>query len=180
MSNFNSIYKITPRPEEVWICNVERTQELSRRINKRSYPSDKLPVNMECRAVQTNRVHFPMLDARKKCNVNLENRGIFSSERIFSPGDSAPYNGYANKVNDESRLRNIIFPIQNGLQSKYIPNMTSDLYMNHRQIGGRNELNPHPNLFKEDDFKTKPPCYNGQIGTETFNNNTRVQLRNIK
>ena len=79
MSNFNSIYKITPRPEEVWICNVERTQELSRRINTRSYPSDKLPINMECRAVQTKRVHFPMLDARKKCNVNLENRGIFSS-----------------------------------------------------------------------------------------------------
>ena len=58
--------------------------------------------------------------------------------------------------------------------------MTSDLYMNHRQIAGRNELNPYPNLFKEDVFKTKPPCYNDQIGIETFYNNTREQLRNAK
>ena len=180
MSNFNTVYKMTPRPQEVWVCNIERTQELSRRINSRSYPTNKLSVNIEPRAVQTNRVHFPMLDTRKKSNVTVENRGVFCSKRIFSPGDSAPYNGYATKINDESKLRNIIFPIQNGLQSKYIPNMTSDLYMNHRQISGRSELNPHPNLFKEDNYKTEPPCYQEQIGIQTFNNCTKVQIKNIK
>ena len=180
MSNFNTVYGMTPRPEEVWICNMERTQELSRRMNVRNYPSDKLPINIDPRAVQTKRVHFPILDARKKSNVNLENRGIFCSKRIFSPGDSAPYNGYANKINDESKLKNIIFPIQKGLQSKYIPNMTSDLYMNHRQIVGRNELNPYPNLFREEVYKTEAPCYYEQVGTKTFHNNTKVQLKNIK
>ena len=29
MSNFNTVYKMTPRPQEVWVCNIERTQELS-------------------------------------------------------------------------------------------------------------------------------------------------------
>ena len=58
--------------------------------------------------------------------------------------------------------------------------MTSDLYMNHRQISGRSELNPHPNLFKEDNYKTEPPCYQEQIGIQTFNNCTKVQIKNIK
>ena len=45
--------------------------------------------------------------------------------------------------------------------------MTSDLYMNHRQIGGTNVLNPYPNLFKEETHNTEPPCYWEQIVTKT-------------
>tara|TARA_B100000795_G_C22640306_1_gene376195 strand:- start:157 stop:702 length:546 start_codon:yes stop_codon:yes gene_type:complete len=180
MADFNSVYKMTPKPEEIWICNIDRTQELSRRINKRRYPDAKMSVNIAPRAVQTQRVHFPMLDSRKVSNVNMENRGVFDNEKIFSPGDSAPFNGFASKIDDESNLKNIIYPIQDGFQSKYIPNMTSDLFMNHRLVAGRNEVNPHTGLFEEHEYFTKPPCYRDQIGTEIFNNCTKVQIKNIK
>ena len=96
---------------EAYICNIDRTHELSRRMNKRVYSTAKLPVSFDPRPVATNRVHFPMLDARKKSNVALENRGFFDSQRVFSPGDAAPFNGFMNKVDDESKLRNIIFPM---------------------------------------------------------------------
>jgi len=171
---------LTPRPTEAWICNRKRTLDLSKRMNNRIYASNNLHMNLEPRAVQTKRVQFPILDARKKPMVDLENRGIFCSKTTFSPGDSAPFNGYMKKVDDESKLLNIVFPIQNGLQSKFIPGMTSDLFINSNLVVGRNEVNPHVGLFEKNKYNTQGPCFGNQIGQDLFHNNTKVQLKNVK
>ena len=63
-----------------------------------------------------------------------------------------------NKVDDESKLRNIIFPLQKGIQSKFVPNSTSDLYSNEIFIAGRKEYNPYPRLFKQEKFSPVTPC----------------------
>ena len=162
---------------EAYICNIGRTQELSRRMNKRVYPSSKLPVGFDPRPVQTNRVLMPILDARKKSAVPLDNRGFFSSERTFSPGDLAPYNGYMKNVDDESKLLNIIFPNQNAPQSKFIPDTKSDLYDNSYLAVGRKEEQQFPGLFQEQTFAPFNPntC---DLGGNLFNNSTRVQLMN--
>ena len=165
---------------EAYVCNIGRTHDLSRRMNKRVYSNEKLPVSFDPRPVATNRVHFPMLDARKKSNVALENRGFFDSQRIFSPGDLAPFNGYMSKVDDESKLRNIIFPMQKGVQSKFIPNSNSDLYNNEKYVIGRKEYNPYVGLFKKENFNPVIPCNTSQIGFETFHNHTRQQTKNMK
>lgn len=165
---------------EAYICNIGRTHDLSRRINKRVYPSEKLPVSIEPRPVATNRVHFPMLDSRKKSQVSLENRGVFDNQRIFSPGDLGPFNGYMSKIDDESKLRNIIFPLQMGAQSKFIPGSDSDLFNNEMYAVGRKEYNPHVGLYKEEKFDPVIPCNTEQIGFKTFNNHTRQQTKNMK
>ena len=165
---------------EAYICNIGRTHDLSRRINKRVYASEKLPVSFDPRPTATNRVHFPMLDARKKSSVALENRGLFDPQRVFSPGDLGPFNGYMNKVDDESKLRNIIFPMQRGVQSKFIPSSSSDLFNNELYVVGRKEMNPHEGLFKQEKFNPVIPCNTPYIGFETFHNHTRQQTKNVK
>ena len=172
--------RFTPNPNEAWICNMNRTEDLNKRIKKRYVPSNKLHMNLDPRSVQTKRVHFPILDARKKSSVPLENRGYFCHNSMFTPGTSAPFNGYMKNVDDESKLFNIIFPLQNGLQSKFIPNMTSDMYVNHNLVAGRKEHNPHQGLFEKQNYKTDLPCYSNQVGQEIFHNNTKVQLKNVK
>ena len=165
---------------EPYICNINRTHDLDVRINNRRYPSNKLPVTFEPRGVATNRVHFPMLDARKKSSVKLENRGFFDQSVTFSPGNSAPFNGYMRNIDDESKLKNIIFPDQKAVQSKFIPSSTSDLYSNKYLAVGRNEVNPFPGLFRNERFKMVKPCNTDQIGFERFYNHTRQQTKNLK
>jgi hypothetical protein len=165
---------------EAYVCNIGRTHDLSKRINKRVYASEKLPVSFDPRPVATNRVHFPMLDARKKSSVTLENRGFFDSSRVFSPGNLAPFNGYMKSIDDESKLKNIIFPMQKGIQSKFIPSSNSDLYNNEKYVAGRKEYNPYTGLFHQENFNPVIPCNTNQIGFETFHNHTRQQTKNLK
>ena len=63
-------------------------------------------------------------------NVSRSHIGFFCSKETFSPGNLAPFNGYMRKIDDESKLKNIIFPNQRATQSKFIPSSTSDLYFN--------------------------------------------------
>ena len=158
---------------EAYVCNIGRTHDLSRRMNKRVYPSEKLPVAFTPRPVATNRVHFPMLDCRKKSSVKLENRGVFDSQRVFAPTSLAPFNGYMNKIDDESKLRNIIFPLQKGIQSKFIPGSSSDLYNNEFYVVGRKEYNPHVGLFKKENFVTLASQYRDYIKNKTWINKTK-------
>jgi len=85
-----------------------------------------------------------------------------------------------NKIDDESKLRNIIFPLQKGIQSKFIPSSSSDLYNNEFYVVGRKEYNPYVGLFKKENFKPVIPCNTDQIGFKTFNNHTRQQTKNLK
>jgi hypothetical protein len=165
---------------EAYVCNMGRTQQLNSRINNRIYPSSKLPVSFDVRPVQTKHVLFPILDCRKKPMVQVENRGFFDDSQTFSPGDSAPFNGYMKKIDDESKLKNIVFPNQKSVQSKFIPGSNSDLFRNDMYTVGRNEYNPYPGLFKEENFRPVIPCNTRQIGFETFNNHTRQQTKNLK
>ena len=84
------------------------------------------------------------------------------------------------KIDDESKLKNIIFPNQRATQAKFIPNSTSDLYSNNYLIVGRQENNPYPGLFRDEVFKPVKPCNTDQIGFERFYNHTRQQTKNLK
>ena len=58
-------------------------------------------------------------------NPCLENPGInkiYNTQTMFASSDSIPFTGYQNRVDDESKLRNIIFPMQKCPQNKFIPN----------------------------------------------------------
>ena len=90
MSNFNTVYGMTPRPEEVWICNMERTQELSDRMYGRNMPSHQLGAAYFARPVDTYATVFPMLECHKPTTVVKAKFPQYSQTKMFNPGQSAP------------------------------------------------------------------------------------------
>ena len=76
-------------------------------------------------------------------------------------------------------MRNQYFALQAAPQAAYIPSSSSDLYKVTIAQDSRPEPQPFLGLF--DDYRMNPfaPVRNAdpKIGSDTFLNNTRVQLR---
>jgi hypothetical protein len=119
---------------------------------------------------------MPVLDGRAKATVPIIYKQPYQIGSTFNPGSSSPFVGYASNVNDESRLRNQFFGLQNCEQSVYVPKSNSDLYMVKVSGGHRSEPMLFPNLFEEPEMETfNPNTVN--VGKNFFENNTRVQLK---
>ena len=121
-------------------------------------------------------------------NKCLENPGInkiYNTRKMFTPSDSLPFSGFQNKVDDESKLRNIIFPMQKCPQNKFIPNSTSDLYNN---TISKNNFKKHPSFenikkremnYTRENFNKFNPNVCG-MKDQMFNNSTRIHIKNLK
>ena len=84
--------------------------------------------------------------------------------------------GYGINVDNESKLRNQFFALQKGDNHLYVPSSTSDLYKN--DIPYDKTIN-EPGVFNVEEFNDFNPNKSNIIGRDIFNNNTRVQLKNI-
>ena len=158
-------------------CQENRVEELNIRISTRNLPSEPLPPYFSSRAVPTRYVKMPIVDCRLQSDVKVHNSCDYSPYTVFNPGDSAPYAGYATAIDQNSRLKNIFFPLQDCPQSKYIPSSTSELY-NYRPIPKPVNMT-HNLLFKSYKFNSFNPnmC---DLGKKLFNNHTRIQTKNFK
>ena len=161
-------------------CQQNRTKELSDRIFQRNVPRQHMQMYFTPRSVETRQVYMPMLDCRKPNNTPCESLPIFDVNTMYAPSDSLPFNGFQNNVDTESKLRNIIFPIQKAAQSKFIPNSSSDLYVNsYLTLNNNSKNNPHPLLNHQENL----PKFNPNkldISKKTFNNHTRVDIRSLE
>ena len=156
--------------------NIKREAELNNRIYKRNIPSNDVQMYYQMRSVDTRFQLFPSYDVRKPIEEPLQREKHFEMKRDFLPGDGGPFEGYIKNINDDSILKNITFPAQAGHQSKYVPPSDSDLY-NVKVGGGSNEFpNKHSLLFETQKF-TNYDLNPHKIGTNTFFNHTRQQLK---
>jgi len=159
----------------VYYCQFERAAQINNGIYDRNLPSGALQMYFEPRAVPTRYLRMPILDCRQPATVPCKRVGIYNSYKTFNPGTSAPFSGFAGNIDQESRIQNRFFPLQESAQAKFIPNTDSDLY----QV----KLFPsaqkvHPLLFKKDKFNlaNMDKC---NIGNKLFNNFTRLQVRSL-
>jgi hypothetical protein len=164
-----------------YYCQQNRTTQLSNRMYKRNVPGVPLQMNYDPRPVDTKFVVFPILDCRLPTNVPCERRPIYNTRHMFAgSSQSLPFNGFQSKIDTESKLMNIIFPLQSCPQAKFIPSSKSDLY-NTTYLTPPFETTKMTNqlLFKQERFSPFNPnmC---NLGKDTFNNNTRVQIKNLK
>lgn len=160
-----------------YVCNMERTAELSERMAERNIPSTPLAPQFGMRPVSTKYSTMPIFDQQPTTTVPTIPRPAFNVTQTFNPGTAqAPWSGFATNINDESRLRNQFFAMQRCEQAAYIPGTTSDMY--HVTVGGRNEVQPFPDLFEEQQFSHMNPntC---NVGYNLFGNCTRQQLMNM-
>jgi hypothetical protein len=160
-----------------YLCNTERTTELSDRMYARNIPSRQLMMTYGPRAVPTRYVMMPVEDCRKTPDVQCLSEPNYSTRINFSPGNSLPFDGFQNNVDTESKLKNIIFPLQKAGQSKFIPDSKSDLFNSQYLTRTNNKVNmTNKLLFSKQKFNQFNPNTQN-IGYKYFNNHTRVQIK---
>jgi hypothetical protein len=170
-------------PQYLYYGQFDRVDELNSRILERDVPDKPLAPNFSPRPVTTKYSLFPMLDARMPATVPIEPNYNYNLSTTFTPPvmKRGPVSGFINHVNVESELRNQGTSLQKGAdQGVYVPSSNSDLYKVY--VPSRPSEQPHPELFRKEQFDARihPNIANApQIGIDRFNNNTRVQLRNI-
>tara|TARA_A100001015_G_C14880469_1_gene668207 strand:+ start:30 stop:539 length:510 start_codon:yes stop_codon:yes gene_type:complete len=164
------------------------TKDLHKNMNdklfSRRIPTHKLDNLLYPVPVSTKFTLFPGMEG----NQCLENKGInkiYNTTKMFTPSDSIPFSGYQNKVDDESQLKNIIFPIQKCPQNKFIPNSTSDLYNNtvsqnnYKKDASFENLKKREIKYTNNNFNRFNPntC---NMPNRMFNNSTRLHIKNLK
>lgn len=165
------------------MVNLNRVEDINNRILERNLPSSFLQQQFSSRPVSTKYSLLPILDTRKPSNENIIHRKPYDISETFNPGTSAPFIGFSKNINDESKLRNQFFALQRCEQSVYVPSSDSDLYVVKKSINEKEERNKdiiHPLLFKEAEIGNFNPNLDvNKIGNNFFDNNTRIQLKNI-
>ena len=161
------------------LCNLNRHVELNQRIFGRNLPTSPLQPHFSIRPVSTKYDLMSIIDRRPEPNVDIKRVPTHNVNANFNPCNAqAPWEGFAANINDESRLRNQFFAIQNCDKAVYVPSSQSDMY--HVKVGGRQEVQTHPGLFvKTEHSLFDPNPYKSIVGNNVFYNGTRMQMRNI-
>jgi hypothetical protein len=176
MSNING--------NSVLLNNINRTNELDRRILARNAPSDILELSVGPRPQATKYTLLPIF-GNKQC-INKQEYLPYDITKTFNPGNTqSPWTGFSVKVNDESILRNQIYANQRYCQAAYIPGSNSDLYNSsitniHNNSNTNNAVKQFPGLFENPVLNNNQSQYKNveNLGNNLFNNYTRQQLKN--
>ena len=173
-----SIYGL---PNGLLIGQQSRVDELNDRIVDRQFSDKPLAPNFDPRPVMTKYSQFPALDRRANASVPMPSYVVHNVQTNFSPAtQNGPPDTYLRNVDMESSLRNQTVALHRGItQGVYVPSSDSYLYKVHVQSTPGPQ--PHLNLFEKQSFSTTSRERNtrqSSIGTDTFYNHTRVQLRN--
>ena len=161
-----------------YLCNENRTSELSKRMYERNVPYNPLQMTFSPRPVDTRFVVMPILDCHMPSKEPIEIRTVFNPRLNFTPGE-APFSGFANEIDEESKLMNIVTPLQKADKSKFIPSSHSDLYNNTYLAQTTKPVKmTNKGLFKKDKFQPFNPNPCG-LGYKLFNNFTRQQTKDL-
>lgn len=156
----------------------DATDELNHRLVKRNIPSSQLQPQFSSRPVSTKYSFMSIVDRHAPTTVPVVKHPTYNVEHVFNPGTTmSHWCGFSANVNNESLLRNQFFALQSSAQSVYIPSSNSDMYK--VNVGGRNEIQPFPDLFKEQVFAPFNPD-TLPVGINVFNNSTREQVLRSK
>jgi len=165
--------------KDVYYCQMGRTQDLSDRMYKRNIPSHQMGMSYFSRPVDTYATVMPILDCHPASTVHKADFPRYTQDKIFNPGQSAPYEGFSRNVDVESVLHNSFHPTQKCVQGKYIPGSGSDMYNASYLVPTSSPVEmTNSLLFKEERFSSFNPnqC---NLGHKLFNNHTRQQTKDI-
>jgi len=165
----------------VRLQHFRKNDTINAKIYSRNIPSSNVQMNFSPRSVNTKYSVMPVLDHRKEATVPLKTYGNYDSETVFFPGNIKSHHcGFSRNVDRESTLRNQFFALQKADQARYIPPSTSDLYENSIDFLNTNSDLDNSLIFRTEDFDDFNPNLSNMIGSNIFNNSTRVQLKNLK
>lgn len=148
------------------------------KIYERNIPSDNIEPLLSKHPLSTKYTKFLILKDNNTSN-SLDGYQDFNNYQTFYPGTSKPpFNGFSNSIDNESELRNQNKKLNKSDLHLWVPSSNSSLYKSstneNNNYSGNNEL-----LFNEERFNDFNPNYNLNIGSDIFNNSTRIQLKNL-
>ena len=162
-------------------CVAKIHEETNKRIYDRNIPSQLLQPYIDVRPVSMKYSYFPIVDPRSEVNVRLHQMPTYNVHTVFNPGNTqSPWSGFASNINKESELRNQIYALQKCSQAVYVPNSNSDLYHYSYTPANAGQMSSHSLLFTNNQFNEFNPNPDPKIiGSNMFNNATRVQVRDL-
>ena len=157
----------------------QRTEEINQRISYRNIPSSQLQPHFDIRPLSSKYAKMPIVDRHVNHKVPIQVIPTYDIETTFNPGSAqAPWSGFAANINNESRLRNQFYALQNGAgQSCYIPFKNIQLYNAYTPDATANQQ-PFQELFTNQPFADFNPCPKG-LGVSFFENCTRQQIKEL-
>ena len=159
--------------------NQERLNELNKRISNRNIPSQQLDITFDPRSVTTRRSIFPIADCHAPSETPIITNNPYDTRSHFNPGSKAPYFGYANRVDEESRVQNMFMPNQKfDAHTEFVPSSKSDLFNEPIIHTSKPVIQSHPLLFNKQQFNTFNPNPHN-MGKNVMNNHTRQQVKNL-
>lgn len=159
----------------VLFCNINRVEELNKRISDRNIPSHSLKPTFSVRPQSTKQSIFPIIHFKTKPTERLLYYKNNTPGETFNPGTGmGQYSGYSKEINTESILQNRIFANQRCEQSVYVPSSRSDLYNSHLCINNVDNTQPHPGLFEKIPLPDRDENVIHYL-TKPLHNSTRTQ-----
>ena len=118
---FNFLFLLYP-------MSKQQNDETDNRIYSRYIPQQSLQPYLDIKPVSTTRCSvFPIVDTRPTMTYDFPIYNV----GMFNPGNrKGPWSGFSSRVEDESVLRNQVFPLQkSNTANTYVPSSGSDLYV---------------------------------------------------
>tara|TARA_B100000035_G_scaffold305751_1_gene306963 strand:+ start:3423 stop:3968 length:546 start_codon:yes stop_codon:yes gene_type:complete len=179
--NLNSPNPIINTPQQLFLKKQTAVDDINNRMTNRNYPDVPLQPNYNPRPISTKYALFPMYNGRKPMHETHMKYPSFQTNSNFYPGtQNGPVQGFTDNIDLETILRNQTTRLQHGAsQGIYIPSSNSDLYNVQLSEPSVKQQQPHPGLFKKEQYEAKSETnFHPEIGNNMFSNHTRTQLRN--
>ena len=136
---------------------MERVEQLNKRLTDRNSTSTTPSFYFSPRPVPTKYTTMPIVDPICKSNVNIVYQKPYNVNEEYLPANSAPWSGFADNIDVETKLR---------YEKEYIPSSKSSMYVK-PNIPSTHSTQPYPNLFanatslsKNSQLKDKHLFYN--------------------
>ena len=116
---------------------MERVEQLNKRLTDRNTTSTTPSFYFSPRPVPTKYTTMPIVDNICASKVNIEYQKPYNTKEDYLPANSAPWSGFADNIDVETRLR---------YEKEYIPSSKSTLYIK-PIIPSTHTIQPYPELF---------------------------------
>ena len=126
---------------------------------------------------------MPIISTKRESEEQFFGYSDYNPNTMYSNATKKlPFKCFADRINDESELRNQIFALQRSEKGTYVPQSHGDLYMvniPHTQLSQEDSKHLYEGLFEEQDFDKFDP--GSRFDTKlAFNNNTKQAIKNTK
>jgi hypothetical protein len=158
----------------------DRVDELNIRLQNRHFSDMPLEPCFSPIPIQTKYSHFQIVNTRKAVNTPIYSELHHNVNFNFNPSTrNAPPSGYFNNIDDEIKLRNQHIKLSYKNDDVYVPSSKSDMYFNNLNFkqSDQNNISVHSLLFLQEPKYTKVYPQLSSIGTNTFFNHTRNQMK---